>query len=84
MRHPSSRLPSTLASAHPIPPGDLGSESTPSPPRDAGVELLQSRWTPGRVELTDPGQILAPGGFLRLRLWLRGAEDGAGQAPGTG
>lgn len=46
--------------------------------------------TPGGVELTRPGQILAPdlgtGGLflgLRLRLQRRGAEDGAGQSPGN-
>lgn len=36
------------------------------------------------MELTDPRQILAPEGFLRLQLRVQGAEDGAGQAPGTG
>lgn len=72
--------------APPMPPWDPASESPPNPPRDPGAGVLQNRWTPGRggVELTDPGQILVPGGFLRLRLRLRGAEDGAGQAPGTG
>lgn len=38
-----------------------GVQVPPSTPRNAGLGLLQSRWTPGRVELTDPGQILAPG-----------------------
>uniref|UniRef100_A0A7N5JR77 DNA-directed RNA polymerase I subunit RPA34 n=1 Tax=Ailuropoda melanoleuca TaxID=9646 RepID=A0A7N5JR77_AILME len=79
----SSFLRRTLASAHPqFRPGTRRPSPLPVLP-GTRCRPPPEPLDPRGVELTDPGQILAPGDFLRLRLRLRGAEDGAGPAPGT-
>lgn len=74
-----------LICAPPIPPWDWASLSLPSPPRDEMSASSRAAGPQGggwnsRIR----GRSWHRGDFLRLRLRLRGAEDGAGQAPGTG
>lgn len=60
--------------------------------RPSPLPILPGTWVLGSFRASGPQegethgswQILAPGGFLRLGLRLRGAENGAGQELGTG